>query len=231
MHKSCAEEPSCLCIGMDAVEAADILLQRLRTSEHVPVCPITGLPYNPSAPTSPTNSTNELQNNCRAVSLASCGCCMSVYAARHAISARKCPLCSGPVLPGSGYKDNACMTRAAQAWAADLNPRQLAESDLEVYLDAKLRLPPRAVADGTLFRGKLLSSGEALAVMVVPLESAVSWERAAVCHALVVTAAAAALTPLLCTLLGVCWRANDVLIAYSGEFLIDGSTDPEGTAS
>ena len=208
MHKASAQDPSCS--SRNAKETADLLLQRLRTSDCLPVCPVTGLPYMPTHTTSPTNSTNELQNECRAVSLTACGCCMSICAATRAIAAGKCSLCSA-ITVGGGFRDNTCMARAAQAWAIGMAPRQLAEGDLEVCFDAKLRLPPRAVADGTLFRGKMLQSGEALAVLLVPLESAVAWERAAVSHALLVTAAAAALTPLMCTILGVCWRANDVL--------------------
>ena len=123
------------------------------------------------------------------------------------------------------------MTRAAQAWAVDMAPPQLAESDLDVYFDAKLRLPPRSVADGTLCRGKMRRSGEALAVLLVPLESAAAWERAAVSHALLVTAAAAAMTPLMCTILGVCWRSNDVLIAFPGEYLVDSTAGTEGASS
>jgi hypothetical protein len=215
----------------DSLNAKDVLLQRLRTSEHVPACPVTGLPYSPTSPTSRSNDASELQSSCHAVSLSSCGCVMSAYAARRMISARKCTLCGEAVLTENGYRNNACMTRAAQVWAADLSPQLLAESDLEVYFDARLRLPPRAVADGTLYRGKMVGTGEALAVLVVPIASALAWERSAVRHALVVAAGAAALTPLMSTVLGACWRENDVLVAFSEQFLVDGASDPKRTSS
>lgn len=221
-------------IAADARMAAEQVLAHLRNSDNVPACPVVGLPYTLLPPTSPTDSTNELKNNCRAVTLTGCGCCMSVFAARRAISGRKCPLCSEVVMAGSGYRDNACMSRAAQLWAAGMTPAKLKESDIDVDLDARLRLPARAVADGVLCRGKMRGTGEALAVLVMPLGETAHWERAGVNHALVVSAAAAALTPLMCTVVGVCWRANDVWITFPAEYLLDGhvevSDDSEGVA-
>lgn len=116
---------------------------------------------------------------CSAVSLNACGCCMSRLAAEQALSAASCSLCSERLAPGSGHRGNACMTRAAQAWAAGVVPRVLREEEVAVDERVPLWLPPRAVADGRLCNGTLTRGGGIANSPSSPCRSAARRRRSA----------------------------------------------------